>query len=492
MIRPGRLFRSQKPSFSWFSSRHISRTKSKIQAVLLAILLLGLSLRLVGLGQSLWLDEAAQAVMSARSLEFIWFGRVADFHPPLFYFLAHFWMQLGRSETWLRLLPVTFGVANIYAIYLLAQKLFPNQKISLGTWTLGLGPLASLLLAIAPFHVYYSQEFRSYTLLGLLGTLALLFIYEKHFFRLALVNLLLFYSHYAFFTFFAVQVAYFLFYDRQNLSRFIRNTLYVIPFMTPWLPQLYAQLRSGVDIDAYLPGWRSVLSLPFLKALPTVIFKLVAGRISFLSRWLYGLYIVFVFAVTFFGLFVTRHRHSNLYYWVFAPILLLLAVSYWIPQIQPFRLIYILPPLILLFSSASIRYPKLMLTLLVYIALVGNLAYFTRPRLQREQWRQATDFLKSQQSPVIVKFPAAFAPMEWYAPGLSVIPAFQSMPANDEEISAGLSAIESQREVYLLDYLTDLTDPLRLVNSKLTQMGYLLAKTYDYPGVGFIHLYSKI
>src|SRR3989344_7873468 len=114
---------------------------------LLLVILLGLVLRLIKIDQSFWLDEASQAQLSLLPLSQIWFGRVGDFHPPLFYFLSHFWLQLGRSEVWLRLLPVSFGVATIYVLHLFGQKL-------------KLGILPAFLLSIAPFHIYYSQEFR--------------------------------------------------------------------------------------------------------------------------------------------------------------------------------------------------------------------------------------------------------------------------------------------------------------------------------------------
>src|SRR3989344_8831102 len=96
---------------------------AKDKIIIILILLLGLGLRLINLNQSFWLDEASQAQLSSLSLSQIWFSRPADFHPPLFYFLAHFWLQIGRSETWLRLLPVLFGVLTIYVIYILGKKL---------------------------------------------------------------------------------------------------------------------------------------------------------------------------------------------------------------------------------------------------------------------------------------------------------------------------------------------------------------------------------
>src|SRR3989339_1113947 len=106
---------------------------------LILILILGLGLRLINLNQSFWLDEASQAQMSSRTVEWIWSGRQNDFHPPLFYLLAHFWLQLGKSEFFLRLLPVFFGTANIWAIYALSKKLLTTDKIKIKSLVIDAG-----------------------------------------------------------------------------------------------------------------------------------------------------------------------------------------------------------------------------------------------------------------------------------------------------------------------------------------------------------------
>ncbi|TSC88374.1 MAG: Uncharacterized protein G01um101416_42 [Microgenomates group bacterium Gr01-1014_16] len=449
----------------------------KEKIVLTLILLLGLGLRLVNLNQSFWLDEASQAQLSSLSLSQIWFNRSADFHPPLFYFLAHFWLQFGRSETWLRLLPVSFGVINIYVVYLFAKNIFKSQKV-IEYWTLNIEHLASFMLAIAPFHIYYSQEFRSYSLLCLLGTMAMYFLISKKFTFLAITNLLLLYTHYSSVFLILSQVAYLVIYERKLILKFIiPNSLFMLLYL-PWLPHFFKQLQSGINIDSYLPGWRDVLSISPLKALPVLIFKLVAGRNTLLSRVIYGVYISFVFAVTFAALFLAKSEHKRfLFIWIFVPIFTMMAVSFYFPQTQPFRMIYVLPPLIFLLSLAVSRYPKIFLTFILYIFIFGDTLYFTRPRLQREQWRQAISFLRQQNAPVLVKFPDKFAPFYWYAPDLPVTPAKPPY---------------STPKLFLLQYLTDLTDPKRQIDQSLRNSGYTNNRTYDFEGVGFIEEYQKI
>ncbi len=433
---------------------------------LILILILGLGLRLVKLDQSFWLDEASQAQLSSLSPSQIWFNRPGDFQPPLFYFLAHYWLQLGRSEIWLRLLPISFGILNIAVVYFLARAINPK-----------LGLIAAFLLAINPFHVYYSQEFRMYSLLALLGTLSMFAFYKKHW-SLFLINALMLYTHYATVFLILSQLTYSLIFDRKLIKLTLVNCVLSIVFYVPWLPLFQRQLQSGANIDTYLPGWRSILTLSPLKSLPLILFKFIAGRIDLIPKYIYAVYIAFVLLVTAAGLALARGKRRLLYIWLFAPIIGSIILSFFIPQTQPFRLIFTLPALIILLAEATRRFPKIFLTLFIYIAIVGNYTYFTRPRLQREQWRQALEFIRTQPpATIVVKFPGPFAPMTWYAPDLPVITA--------SSLRADLS------DFYLFQYLTGLTDPRYKVDAQITASGYTMQKRYNFEGVGFIDYYRK-
>lgn len=437
--------------------------------LLLAILVLGLFLRLVNLDQSFWLDEASQAQMSSLSMEQIWFGRDGDFHPPLFYLLSHFWLQFGTSEIWLRLLPVIFGMASIWLIYSLSQALFADQKVAY---------LSAFLLAINAYHIYYSQEFRSYSLLLMLGIVSMHALLKKSKW-LFVVNTLLLYTHYSSIFLILSQFVYVLFFDRNLLKFYILHFTLCILLYLPWLPRFISQLNSGSNIDSTLPGWRSLLTVSTLKSLPLILFKFTAGRINLLPKIVYGLYLLFVLSIVTLSLFFTRQKRPLLFIWLFFPIIASVLVSFKIPQTQPFRLIYTLPALMFFFSQATLKFPKTFITLLVYISITGNFLYFTRPRLQREQWRQAATFLQVQNVPVIVKFLGPFSPLVWYAPNLQVIAALPSLP------------FQTSNQVFLVDYLGEITDPQNQVVQTLANLGFSRTKTYNFEGVGFIHNYLK-
>src|SRR3989338_9591207 len=150
------------------------------------ILFLALILRLINIDQSLWLDEATQAILSSKSLEYIWFQRGGDFHPPLSYILTHLWLLGGTGEVWLRLLPILFGVGAVFGVYKIGEKLISKK----------FGLLAALLFSIAPFHIYYSQELRMYSMTTFFATWSMFFLLRARAVGYTVSTIWLLLSHY--------------------------------------------------------------------------------------------------------------------------------------------------------------------------------------------------------------------------------------------------------------------------------------------------------
>lgn len=146
-----------------FAGRRIT----KYSLALLAIILLGLVLRVYHLAaQSLWWDEVFSALVSTQALPRIVSVTSTDIHPPLYYFLLHYWEDLfGTSDFAVRSLSVLFGVGAIPMIYVLGRRLFDEE----------VGIVSALILAVSSFNIAYSQEARMYSLLVLLALLSMYF-----------------------------------------------------------------------------------------------------------------------------------------------------------------------------------------------------------------------------------------------------------------------------------------------------------------------------
>lgn len=132
--------------------------------LLIAITVAALMLRLCFLGTtSLWIDEIWSIRISHLPWNlYLWSIRHQDPNMILYYCMLHVWMKLGDSEAMVRGLSVLWGVATVPVLAMFGAQLFGRRA----------GLIAGLLLTINVFHIQYSQEARSYSLVILLVSLS--------------------------------------------------------------------------------------------------------------------------------------------------------------------------------------------------------------------------------------------------------------------------------------------------------------------------------
>ncbi len=140
-------------------------------ALLTGIVLVGAYLRLTLLNQqSLWFDEADVVVRAQRSLPVVLktFIQPGE-NGPLYNLLLHFWIQIfGPSETSVRMPSALAGLLTIPVIYFVGWRTLGKR----------VGLFAAGLLAISPYHVWYSQEAKMYSIAVLLTLLSTAFFIE--------------------------------------------------------------------------------------------------------------------------------------------------------------------------------------------------------------------------------------------------------------------------------------------------------------------------
>ena len=112
----------------------------------------GLRVSMLG-AQSLWNDEGTSVALASLNLPAIIDGAAKDIHPPLYYFLLHFWMPfVGNTEYAVRFLSVIAGVLVVAVTFRIARFCF-DEEVAI---------IAAFFSAFSPFQVYYSQETRMY------------------------------------------------------------------------------------------------------------------------------------------------------------------------------------------------------------------------------------------------------------------------------------------------------------------------------------------
>lgn len=147
------------------SSRERHQTKRFLSlhyGLLFILIFLGGSLRFHGLTfQSLWQDEVVTIAQShpskSPSAIFYYFQeKTIDPHPPLFFILLNRWFSVvGYSEFLARFLVFLGGICGLYALYMLAVELGGRRC----------GYIALILISVNYYHIYFSQEVRSYIFL---------------------------------------------------------------------------------------------------------------------------------------------------------------------------------------------------------------------------------------------------------------------------------------------------------------------------------------
>ncbi len=126
---------------------------------ILLVILLAFGLRLHAIDrQDIWGDEAFSIWLSSQPLPQVVAGG-ADTHPPLYPLLLYPWLRLvGSSPLAVRFLSAVIGTLTMPIVYILGRRAFG----------LATGGLATLLAALSPALIYYSQETRMYGLVTLL------------------------------------------------------------------------------------------------------------------------------------------------------------------------------------------------------------------------------------------------------------------------------------------------------------------------------------
>ncbi len=236
----------------------VSRFIKNKYFLLTLISLLALFIRLLNIDKSfgLWYDEMLTYLVASKSfpMGIIKSTLLYDFHMPLYYLYAHVWMQLfGSNDIVLRLSSVIFGVLTIPAGFLLG-KTYKNEK---------LGLFLAAIMCLNPLMIYYSQEFRFYSIVMFLSTVSMIYIIrlikapkKKDAFFFGAANLIMLYVYstsciFVFFEFLALFI-HFYFYNKENFKNFVKFTAIFFAFSIPYIA-IFISFMAATKTALILP-----------------------------------------------------------------------------------------------------------------------------------------------------------------------------------------------------------------------------------------------
>ena len=144
----------------------------KRRGLLLALTWLAFALRTWSLtAQSLWRDEVDALIFATRPLaDVLATFRQPGQNGPLFFLALRPWLAAaGHSEFALRFPSALAGTLAVPLIYLLMRRLVEDRRPAL---------ITALLMATAPYLVWYGQEAKMYAVLTVLAPASLLLTVE--------------------------------------------------------------------------------------------------------------------------------------------------------------------------------------------------------------------------------------------------------------------------------------------------------------------------
>lgn len=483
-------------------------------AVVLLLLLIAAAVRFLGLGsESLWLDEATSLVVADNPPAVSIALTAEDIHPPLYYLLLHVWLIFGRSEAAIRSFSAVVGVLSVLALYGLAREVWGERPAR----------LAGLLLALAPLHVWYSQEARMYALVtfwAILSTWAMVRFWRSGRWPAsagyALTTAAGMYTHYYMGFVVLAQNAFILFLLlrrrgawRDRLLPWIAGQAVWIALFAPWVPVVMRQIQGGGG------EWVSrAVGRPGLRILGETYIAFTVGLLRaemplLLRRGLYLLYAVLL-AAGLWGLWREARRPTGqdegwtagesgalCLLWGGLPISLAWLVS----QVKPiYALRYMLPflpPFIMLvaWGVETVWSRRREAGLLLAGILLASSAWGTwlmAETPQKPDWRDLTAALVAQQEPGDVVVPEPFwnaKPLRYYADGALTIYDGAPLPATPAGAAKVVAELQERAtRVWLIEDVGHYGDPDRLLKGAFDQAFSLLEHDHV-AGIGDILLY---
>jgi len=351
--------------------------------------------------QSLWFDELVSAAQSRMDLPNLVLSLENDFQAPLYYFLLHYWVKIfGISEIALRSMSFVLGLLTIPMIYLVGKEL-------INPFT---GLMSALLLSLSSFHIYFSQETRSYCLIGFLTLISFHFFImivkrgnkKQYIVGFIITNVFLLYTHsIAIFILLTQNIIWFIIklFKKKQIG-YLQWTLYQILSLLLFTPWLLIEINQLKEFQGMM-----IFSVPNIYGLLNTFYQ-YSGSFSLLFLFclifLLGLYSGFR-RFSFQESFPIWSTTVFLLIWIGFPILVPFILSQFITPIYNARNtlgaafgFYILMGK----SLTAIKY-IIITTLLFFVMLIASAqklnTYYSVP--DKEQWREAVEYVDRYAQP---------------------------------------------------------------------------------------------
>ena len=245
-------------------------------------------LRIHNLGyKSIWYDEAMTYFISSLGMKSLKLISTETAQPLYFLIMAPFVKLLGGNEFGLRLISVILGILSIAVFYILIAK-YHSFKLAF---------YSGILLTLSPFHIWYSQEARCYTLFLTL-TLSMIYFFlqslsshdRKSLYLFSFFSILNLYTHYYSIIVLLVIYLYILLFHHKEKNKYIKIGMVIV---LAFLPYFFAATIHHIHFHSWQfssLNWQNLknLALEFSPFAPLTKFP----SLKYLS-WIMGSLVIY-------------------------------------------------------------------------------------------------------------------------------------------------------------------------------------------------------
>lgn len=441
--------------------------------MIIIILVFSFVLRLIGINQSLWLDEAISVNMAKLPIETI-VARfsIHDFHPPLYYWFLNIWIRFFGDQVWvMRLSSILFSLITIWLVYKIGKEI---KDKNVGLW-------AAILTGVNPLLIYFSQELRMYSMVTMWLTASVYFLVKmlkpsiklkenwKNILGFNITTGLSFITFYGSAFLIGAEILYLL--VNKKIKLFLMSIWGMLLALLGIGSLLSSQLQYSQQALTQIGNWSLALGKVNLKNLLLIPLKFSVGKVSWWPKINYyivsGLWSLIVFGSSLKGFIKNKLLRSLL----IVPLLIGIIFSFKSPMLQYFRFLYLIPIITLLISIENKYKTKIFLTIGF---LIFSGVYLLNPKMHRENWKDLAFSLSSNDNIYMVE---SFAdPIKFYNPNLK-INGFESSKPVEEKIKV----IPYGEEIHGLNH-----------EKLLEDVGYSKSSEKDFGGVTWEEWIRKI
>jgi mannosyltransferase len=465
----------------------------RIELAFLCILLAAFGLRLYSLdAESLWIDEGYTISLARHSPFEIVEGAAADQHPPLYYLVLHLWLKGGVSVFYARFPSALLGLVSVALIGWLGRDLGGKK----------LGLIAAGILALSPYHIWYSQEARMYVLLCALGIVSAGLAWtlvqgegrRRHWLLYLASSSLALYTHYfAFFLLLFENLVAVLWVWRVRTVRrwltWLAGQAILVLVFAPWLPTAIYQARFHRMTWIPAPEWSALGN--------TLVYMCtgLADRMGASGYLAIGWAAIVLLAGAMAVWRERKHRCKATLFallWWAVLILLVFAVSQRYPLFERKQFLIFLPGLLLFVARALLSFPRPATAVLVTVGLtmmvVALSVMYRAP--QKQGWREAAEYVgqngrpgdavylnPAAAGPTLAYYDTDSIPISGYPPEYDVISGGWKGEVVTPEIAAAelVPVAADHPRIWLMQSSASFWDPAGLFPAWLSEHGQLVA-----------------